>query len=63
MENSLKKLDNKYILEGIISQTINSKIIYIYLITDPSNKIVINIFKDKMIKKEIFNFLFKKQTI
>ena len=63
MENSLKKLDNKYILEGIISQPINSKIFYVYLITNPSNKIVINIFKDKMIKKEIFNFLFKKQTI
>ena len=60
MDNSLKKLDNKYILEGIISQTKNSKIYYGYLLTDPSNKIVIKLFKDKMIEKESFNILLEK---
>ena len=60
MENSLKKLDNKYILEGIISQTNNSKIYCGYLLTDPSNKIAIKLFKDKMIEKESFNLLLEK---
>ncbi len=40
MDNSLKKLDNKYILEGIISQTKNSKIYYGYLLTDPQIKLL-----------------------
>ena len=60
MDNTLGKLDNKYILEGIISQTNNSKIYCGYLLTDPSNKIVIKLFKDKMIEKESFNLLLEK---
>ena len=60
MDNTLGKLDNKYILEGIISQTNNSKIYCGYLLTDPSNKIAIKLFKDKMIEKESFNLLLEK---
>ena len=43
MENNLKKLDDKYIIEEEISQTKNSKIYFGYSINNPSEKIIIKI--------------------
>ncbi len=60
MENNLKILDNKYILEEIISQTKNSKIYFGYLLTEPSNKIIIKLFKDKNISEDSFKINLKK---
>jgi len=64
MENNLKKLDDKYIIEGEISQTKNSKIYYGYLINNPQDKIVIKIFKStNFIKSNFENLLFEMKKL
>jgi serine/threonine protein kinase len=64
MENNLKKLDDKYVIEEEISQTKNSKIYFGYSINNPSEKIVIKIFKStNFIKNNFENLLFEMKKL
>ena len=61
MEKYLKKIDNKYILQEIVSQTKHSKIYFGYLIDKPNNKIVIKLFNGNLtILEESFNKILEK---
>lgn len=64
MENNLKKLDDKYIIEEEISQTKNSKIYFGYSINNPSEKIIIKIFKaTNFVKSNFENLLFEMKKL
>ena len=61
MENYLKKIENKYILQEIISQTKHSKIYFGYSIDKPKKSIVIKLFNGNIsIDEELFNQNLKK---
>ncbi len=61
MEKYLKKIDNKYILQEIISQTKHAKIYFGYLIDKPNNKIVIKLYNGNIsILEESFNNILEK---